>query len=104
MKPGAGQGSPLRVALLYRAILVKIITSSRASCPTPRLPYHRGRLPALSQQGEGAPRRGKNSGPGVEEHRLRFLMGVVADGLTGGGRFGGGGVTAVVGRGERRIF
>ena len=26
MKPGAGQGSPLRVAPLYRAILVKIIT------------------------------------------------------------------------------
>ena len=39
---------------------------------------------------------GKNSGPGVEEHRLRFLMGGVADGLTGGavwrGRGYGGGV------------
>ena len=29
-KPGASQGSPLRVAPLYRAILVKIITSSGA--------------------------------------------------------------------------
>ena len=39
----------------------------------------------------------KNSGPVVEEHRLRFLMGGVADGLTGGGRgYGGGGGGAVL--------
>ena len=39
---------------------------------------------------------GENSGPGVEEHRLRFLMGGVADGPSGRavwrGRGYGGGV------------
>ena len=44
MKPGAGQGSPLRVAPLYRAILVKIITCLWPSCPTSRAPNHRLRL------------------------------------------------------------
>ena len=46
---------------------------------------------------------GENSVPGVEEHRLRFLVGGVADGLTGWGgaavvglrrRCGGGAVLA----------
>ena len=40
MKPGAGQGSPLRVAPLYSAILVKIITCLGPSCPTSRAPHH----------------------------------------------------------------
>ena len=44
MKPGAGQGSSLRVAPLYRAILVKIITCLWPSCPTSRAPNHRLRL------------------------------------------------------------
>ena len=35
---------------------------------------------------------GENSDPGVEEHRLRFLIGGVADGPSGGGGLAGAGL------------
>ena len=41
MKPGAGQGSPLWVAPLYRAIRRSLLHQSRAPCcPTSRAPHH----------------------------------------------------------------
>ena len=100
----------LRVAFLYRAILVKIITSSRAlSCPTSRAPHHGQCLlagPVDAEEVAGVeivldwavPNVRAGVGPSVRGNRLVELRQEAAGGGRqwlggggGGGWLGGGG-------------
>ena len=97
-RPGAGQGSPLRVAPLYRAILVKLITFLGGS-PTPRLPCHQVRLHCLfpwSVQDHGARVRSWEAVRGSRRAVLDVSSWSVWERRCVQGGGGGGGVVAAV--------